>query len=130
MINSRACVILCNFNDKEFKTIKVYAGMMGIRDLIRVSYKNGNSIVKDILDDNIIESDVENPVKDRAIIFNSLEDRKVSIFIDNMRKMRTAPAMKAIVTETSIEWTLNKLLENLKEERRLEKQGKILDHNE
>ena len=117
-------------SDKEFKTIKVYAGMMGIKDLIRVSYKNGGSIVKDILEDNITESDIENPIKDRAIIFNSLEDRKVSIFIDNMRKMRTAPAMKAIVTETSIEWTLNRLLENLKEERRLEKQGKILDHNE
>lgn len=130
MINDRGCVILCNFNDKEFKTIKVYAGMMGIKDLIRVSYKNGNCLVNDILNDKINEEDIVNPVKDRAIIFNSLEDKTVGIFIDNMKKMRTAPAMKAIVTETSIEWTLNRLLENLKEERRLEKQGKILDHNE
>lgn len=130
MINDRGCVILCNFNDKEFKTIKVYAGMMGIKDLIRVSYKNGNCLVNDILNDKITEENIVNPVKDRAIIFNSLEDKKVGIFIDNMKKMRTAPAMKAIVTETSIEWTLNRLLENLKEERRLEKQGKILDHNE
>ena len=130
MINDRGCVILCNFNDKEFKTIKVYAGMMGIKDLIRVSYKNGNCLVNDILNDKITEENIENPVKDRAIIFNSLEDKKVGIFIDNMKKMRTAPAMKAMVTETSIEWTLNRLLENLKEERRLEKQGKILDHNE
>ncbi len=130
MINDRGCVILCNFNDKEFKTIKVYAGMMGIKDLIRVSYKNGNCLVNDILNDKITEENIENPVKDRAIIFNSLEDKKVGIFIDNMKKMRTAPAMKAIVTETSIEWTLNRLLENLKEERRLEKQGKILEHNE
>lgn len=130
MINDRGCVILCNFNDKEFKTIKVYAGMMGIKDLIRVSYKNGNCLVNDILNDKITEENIVNPVKDRAIIFNSLEDKKVGIFIDNMKKMRTAPAMKAMVTETSIEWTLNRLLENLKEERRLEKQGKILDHNE
>lgn len=130
MINDRGCVILCNFNDKEFKTIKVYAGMMGIKDLIRVSYKNGNCLVNDILNDKITEENIENPIKDRAIIFNSLEDKKVGIFIDNMKKMRTAPAMKAIVTETSIEWTLNRLLENLKEERRLEKQGKILEHNE
>ena len=130
MINDRVCIILCNFSEKERKTIKVYAGMMGIRDLVIVSYKNGDNTISDILNNKLSESEIEDPVKDRAIIFNNIESRKLNLFIDNMKKMRTAPSMKAIVTETSIEWTLSRLLNNLKEERQFEKQGKIFKHKE
>lgn len=130
MVNNRECAILCNFNDKEFKTIRLYASMMGIKDLIRVSYKNSNSTINDILNDNIREDEIENPVKDRAIVFNGLSQKKMGVFIDNMKKMRTAPSMKAVVTETSIEWTLDTLLHHLREERTWEKQGKIKSHEE
>ena len=128
MINNRECVILCNFNDKEFKTIRLYASMIGIKDLIRVSYKNGDSIINDILNNKIKEDGAQSSIKDRAIVFNSLEPRKVNVFIDNMKKMRLAPSMKAIVTKTSIEWTLDMLLHHLKEERIWEEQGKIQSH--
>ena len=74
-------------------------------------------------------SDAKDGIKDRAIIFNNISEIKVSMFIDNMKKMRIAPSMKAVVTETSVEWTLNELLENLKAERRAEKKGKILEHH-
>lgn len=130
MINDRSCIILCNFNEKECKTIKVYANMMGIKDLITVSYKNGNNTINDILNNKIEEFEIEKPIKDRAIIFNSLDSRKMNIFIDNMKKMRTAPSMKAVVTETSIDWTLSKLLISLKEEREFERKGKSFKHNE
>ena len=52
------------------------------------------------------------------------------MFIDNMKKMRIAPAMKAIVTETSINWTLSHLLKNLIEERKAERQGREAKHVE
>lgn len=125
----RECIILCNFNDKELKMIKVYANMVGLKDQIIVSWKNSNVTIKDIIEGNLENvSDVENGIKDRAIIFNSKNNNKVSVFIDNMRKMRVAPSMKAVVTETSINWTLGELLQNLVEERRAERQGKIVKH--
>ncbi|MGG7178797.1 DUF3783 domain-containing protein [Clostridium paraputrificum] len=126
MVN-RPCIILCNFNEKEIKLLKSYGAMMGLKDQIIVTWKNGNSIIRDILENNI-DTNSEVGVKDRAIIFNDLPNIKVSMFIDNMRKMRIAPAMKAVVTETSIEWTLDYLLRNLVEERRAEKQGKVAKH--
>lgn len=126
-ISERKCIILCNFNDKEQKLIKSYGTMMGLKDQINVTWKNGNSLVKDIVDGKISNTS-EDGVKSRAIIFNSVPDLKVSMFIDNMKKMRIAPAMKAVVTETSNEWTLNHLLENLVEERKAEKTGKQVKH--
>lgn len=125
----RECIILCNFNDKELKMIKVYANMVGLKDQIIVSWKNSNVTIKDIIEGNLENvSDVENGIKDRAIIFNSKNNNKVSVFIDNMRKMRVAPSMKAVVTETSVNWTLGELLENLVEERKAARQGKVLKH--
>lgn len=127
-MDDRECIIICNFNDKEKKLIKSYALMVGINDQIQVCWKNSENTIKDILKDNISEDNNSTGVKDRAIIFNNLPSKKVSIFIDNMKKMRIAPTMKAIVTETSINWTLNYLLKNLIKERKAEKEGKLIKH--
>lgn len=124
----RQCIILCNFSDKERKLMKSYGMMIGMKDQINVTYKNSNTIVKEIIEGNITE-DAKEGIKDRAIIFNGFPALKVSMFIDNVKKMRVAPAMKAVVTETSINWTLGKLLENLKAEREAEKLGKIVKHD-
>ena len=126
---SRPCIIICNFNDKEAKLLKTYGSMMWLKYQIRVNWTNGNTLVKDILEDNI-SSECEEEIRDRAIIFNDLPNMKVSMFIDNMKKMRIAPAMKAIVTETSINWTLSHLLKNLIEERKAERQGREAKHIE
>ncbi|MBD7911695.1 MULTISPECIES: DUF3783 domain-containing protein [Clostridium] len=124
----KECIIICNFNEKEKKLIKAYASMIGIKEQIQVTWKNSQNTIKDIIVGNITENLDNAEIKDRAIIFNSLDSKKVSIFIDNMKKMRIAPAMKAVVTETSIEWTLNQLLKNLIEERKAEKAGKQFKH--
>lgn len=102
---------------------------MGLKDQIIVNWKNGDTLIKDIIEDNISVGCTEE-IRDRAIVFNNIPDLKVSMFIDNMRKMRIAPAMKAVVTETSINWPLKQLLQNLVEERKAEKQGKTAKHIE
>lgn len=127
-MNNRQCIILCNFNSKEVKLIKNYAFMVGIKDQIQVTWKNSQNTLRDIIEGNIIEDNDSNGVKNRAIIFNNLSPKIVSIFIDNMKKMRAAPTMKAVVTETSIDWTLNYLLKNLIEERKAEKEGNKFNH--
>ena len=126
-MEDRQCIILCNFNDKERKLLKSYGMMLGLRDQINVSWKNSNTVVRDIINENIKE-DSDTGRQDKAIIFNNIPDLKVSMFIDNMKKMRLAPAMKAVVTETSIDWTLNSLLEHLVEERIAAKNGKVAKH--
>lgn len=49
----RSCVLLCNFNGKELKAVKNYASILGLRDQICLYSKNGDSIIKDILEDKV-----------------------------------------------------------------------------
>lgn len=125
----RSCVILCNFNPKEVKTVSNLAGMLGIRDKIVISYKNGNTVVKDVLAGNIL-NDAEDGVKSKAIIFNNVPGAKIGLFIENLKKFRLNNVLKATVTETSNEWTVDVLLKNLAAEHIAMKSGKNYDHEE
>ena len=125
----RSCIILCNFIAKEVKTLGNLAGMLGIRDKIVVSYKNGNTLVKDIIDGEIL-SDAEEGIKSKAIIFNNIPGAKIGLLINNLKKFRLNNVLKATVTETSKEWTLNILLKNLVEEKLAMQTGKDYEHEE
>ncbi|WP_066894074.1 DUF3783 domain-containing protein [Clostridium nigeriense] len=125
----RSCIILCNFNGKEVKTVGNLAGMLGIRDKIVISYKNGNTLVKDVLDGNLL-NDAEDGVKSRAIIFNNIPGAKIGLFIENLKKFRLNNVLKATVTETSKEWTVDILLKNLAAEKIAMQSGKSYDHEE
>lgn len=114
--DSRACIILYNFNGKELKNIKNYGSILGLKDQIELYSKNANSLIKNILDGNIDES-CEDGRKEKAIIFNNISNQKISIFIDTLKKVRINNVLKAVVTETSINWTLNEVVSNLVLER-------------
>ena len=99
---------------------------MCIRDRICLYSKNGNSIIKDILEDKI-DSNCEEGRKEKAIIFNNISNMKINMFIDNLKKIRINNVLKAIVTETSINWTLNEVIVNLLNERAAINNGDFSD---
>ena len=125
----RSCVILCNFNGKEAKTVGNLAGMIGLRDRINISYKNGNTLVKDVIEGNLLD-DAEDGVKSKAIIFNNVPGNKIGLFIENLKKFRLNNVLKATVTETSREWTIDILLKNLVAEKIAMQTGKDYEHKE
>ncbi|WP_304683062.1 DUF3783 domain-containing protein [uncultured Clostridium sp.] len=112
----RACIVICNLVGKDLQRVKNCAMILGIKDQIILNSKNGNTIIKDVLDNNI-NSDCEDGRKERAIIFNAIPPAKMSMFIENLKRVRVNNVLKAVVTETSIEWTVNELLSNLLAER-------------
>lgn len=122
----RSCVILCNFNGKELKAVKNYASILGLRDQIYLYSKNGDSIIKDILEENI-DDNCENGRKEKAIIFNNISNMKINMFIDNLKKIRINNILKAVVTETSINWTVNEVIVNLLNERAAINSGNFSD---
>lgn len=125
----RSCVLLCNFNGKELQAIKNYASILGLRDQIYLYSKNGDSIIKDILENNI-DSNCEDGRKEKAIIFNNISNIKINMFIDNLKKLRINNILKAVVTETSVNWTVNELILNLLNERAAINSGNFSDlHN-
>ena len=127
-LHDRSCMILVNFNAKELAAIKTVSNFAGIRDRIAVTSKNGNTKIKDILDGNISD-DNENTWSEKAIIFNNIPTNRVSGFLDGLKKMKIRRPLTAMVTEVSIDWKLDTLIYNLKEERKSIAKGQVVDHS-
>lgn len=125
--HNRDCVMIVNFNKKEFTLIKNICGLIGVRDCIFLDKTNGNSIIKNILD-NDISSDCEDGFVNKAVIFNNIPNKKINSFLESLKKIRINRPLTAMVTETSIDWTLNNLIYNLVEERKALSSGKEFSH--
>ena len=112
---SRSCALLFNFNNKDLMSIKSIFRLIGISDVIILKNENLNTVIKDILEDNLL-NDSEDKINSRAIIFNNIESRKISSVSDNLKRLKVQRPLLATVTETSINWDLKNLLCNLQEE--------------
>ena len=112
----RACIIVSNIVGKDLQKVKNCAMILGIRDQIIINSKNGNTVISDLLENNI-NSECEDGRKERAIIFNSIAPAKMNIFIENSKKVRVNNVLKAVVTETSVNWSVNEVISNLVAER-------------
>ncbi len=64
----------------------------------------------------------------KAIIFNNIPTTRVSGFLDGLKKMKIRRPLTAMVTEVSIDWKLNTLIYNLKEERKAISKGQFAEH--
>ena len=126
-LHDRSCMILVNFNAKELAAIKTVSNFAGIRDRIAVASKNGNTKINDILDGNMLD-DNEEVWSEKAIIFNNIPTTRVSGFLDGLKKMKIRRPLTAMVTEVSIDWKLNTLIYNLKEERKAISKGQFAEH--
>ena len=112
---SRSCALLFNFNNKDLMSIKSIFRLIGISDIIILKNENLNTVIKDILEDNLL-NDSEDKINSRAIIFNNIESRKMNSVSDNLKRLKVQRPLLATVTETSINWDLKNLLCNLQEE--------------
>ena len=112
---SRKCALVFNFNNKDLMTIKSVFRLSGISDIIILKNDNLNTIIKDILEDNLL-SDSEDKLNISAIIFNNIESKKISAVSDNLKRLKVQRPLLATVTETSVNWDLKNLLYNLQEE--------------
>ena len=126
-IHDRSCIIIVNFNKKECSVIKNIGRLVGIKDCIFVDNKNGKTIIKDILNDTVSD-DNEEVWTNKAVIFNNVTQLKINGFLDSLKKMKIARPLSAVVTNTTIDWTLNKLVYNLIQERQALKSGQTLNH--
>ncbi|MDR0880365.1 MAG: DUF3783 domain-containing protein [Clostridioides sp.] len=127
--DTRPCMILVNFDKKEMTTIKSVSTFTGIRDRIELNGKHGKCIISDIIEGKIEPGD-EKTFSNKAVIFNNIDSRKVSGFIDGLKKMRMRRPYTAMVTETSKNWTLEVLIQNLIQENQALASGKEAEHGE
>ena len=125
--NFKSSVIILNFNAKEQKLIKQILMINGIKSSIYIDNKNNLNTIIDILNNNIVESD-KSSLRDKAIIFSGIPNNKVNAVLEGMKKLKLNNILKAVVTETSINWTIEELIKNLKEEKEGLSEGKYKIH--
>ncbi|MBU3093032.1 DUF3783 domain-containing protein [Clostridium sp. CM028] len=84
----------------------------------KVIEKNmGNVTIKEVLEN--IESEknkIELP-HEKLLLFNSYKDKELYDLIDSIRQIKSSNTILAAVTPTSINWTVNYLMQHLIEER-------------
>nr|WP_253198242.1 DUF3783 domain-containing protein [Clostridium sp. CF011] len=77
----------------------------------------GNVTIKEVLEN--IESEknkIELP-HEKLLLFNSYKDKELYDLIDSIRQIKSSNTILAAVTPTSINWTVNYLMQHLIEER-------------
>ncbi|WP_297130630.1 DUF3783 domain-containing protein [Terrisporobacter sp.] len=126
-IHERSCMIIVNVNKKEANMMKNIGRLVGIKDCIFLDSTNGKTTIEDILN-NKVSDDNEEKWTNKAVIFNNINQTKISGFLDSLKKMKIARPLSAVVTETTIDWTLNKLVYNLIQERNALKSGQTVQH--
>lgn len=125
--NEENCAMLYNFSAKELAMLKNICGLIGVKNKIILTPKNGNTIIKDILN-NELDNNCDMNLNHKAVIFNNIDSSKIHAFMDALKKFRMGLPLIAVVTETSIDWDLNTLISNLVEERSALKSGKKVNH--
>ena len=66
---SRSCALLFNFNNKDLMSIKSIFRLIGISDIIILKNENLNTVIKDILEDNLL-----NDSEDKINKLNTLRE--------------------------------------------------------
>jgi hypothetical protein len=82
-----------------------------------VEQSMGKMKIKDILDGLKLEVINSQIPKEKLILFNNFEDEELKKTINLIKSVIQPAPIFAIVTETSIDWTFEHLLEHLIEER-------------
>lgn len=127
IVHERACMLMYYFSQQEMKQIQNVARMTGITDCILLGPSHGENTIRNILDGDIKQGQVEG-IKDKAIILNQISTARMRAFLEGLKKCRIKRPLIAVVTPTSIEWTLDELLKNLVGERAAIQSGTFTEH--
>ena len=127
VIHERSCMMLYYFTPAELKQIQMVARMAGVGDQIILGMEHGECTLQAILD-NQLTSSTDACLKQKAIIFNNISSTRISAFIEGLKKFRMNRPLIAVVTETSIKWTLKELLLHLNEQHHAVKNNQFNEH--
>lgn len=114
----RSCVLLNSFNPAEIKQLKNVARLTGISEQIFIDGSYSDTTLMDLLENpSLVPPTPEDASTLKAIIFNNVSANRMNAFIEGLKKCRINRPLIAVVTDTSISWTLSELINNLSAER-------------
>ena len=113
----KARILTFGYTDSEQKRIDERLAELGVSSPTRLEKRHGSTVIGDILREGAIGSE-EFDCRERLVLFYNLSDAGVRSLMQVFKSLEIPKPIFAIVTETSITWTLEQLMEHLIEEKR------------
>jgi hypothetical protein len=116
-MGNKARVLTFGFTDSERERIDERLAEIGVPPPARLEKRHGSVVIGDILRQGAIGSE-EFDCRERLVLFYNLSDAGVRSLMQVFKSLEVPKPIFAIVTQTSITWTLRQLMEHLIEEKR------------
>jgi hypothetical protein len=116
-MNDRARILVFGFSSEEQSRIDEHLAALGIPAPTRLERRHGKVVIGEILRKGAI-GEKEFDCDERLVLFSNLSDAGVRSLIQEFKSIETLKPIFAVVTESSINWTLEHLMSHLIEEKR------------
>jgi len=116
-MSDKARVLTFGFTSGENESIDRRLAEIGVPPPLQLGKRHGSVVIGDILRQGAIGSE-EFECPERLVLFYNLSDSGVSSLMRVFKSLEIPRPIFAVVTETSITWTLRQLMEHLIEEKR------------
>ncbi len=120
-MNNDKLVLSYGFDEEEGKRIDIIAKEAGFPSVKEIKNTMGKMTVKEILNGHAFEVYNCSMPEDKIILFNNFSDSELEKAIRLFRSGFTEMPILAVVTETSVNWTFERLVNHLSEERKWHK---------
>jgi len=116
-MSNKARILTFGYTDSEQKRIDERLAEIGVPQPFRLEKRHGSVVIGDILLQEAI-GDEEFDCRERLVLFYNLSESGVRSLMHVFKSLEIPKPIFAIVTETSITWTLQRLMVHLIEEKR------------
>ena len=116
-MKQKAKILTFGYTEEEQKRIDEYLSEIGVPPPTRLEKRHGSVVIGDILRQGTLGTE-EFDCQDRLVLFYNISEAGVRSLMQILKSLEIPKPIFAMVTETSITWTLEQLMEHLIEEKR------------
>jgi hypothetical protein len=116
-MSDKARVLTFGYSSAENERIDRRLAEIGVPPPLQLGKRHGSVVIGDILRQGAIGNE-EFECPERLVLFYNLSDSGVTSLMRVFKSLEIPRPIFAVVTETSITWTLRQLMEHLSEEKR------------
>jgi hypothetical protein len=116
-MSNKARVLTFGFTEAERQRIDERLAAIGVPPPTLLGKRHGSVVIGDIIRQDAVGTE-EFDCQERLVLFYNLSEAGVRSLMQVFKSLDVPKPIFAIVTETSITWTLEQLMEHLIEEKR------------
>jgi hypothetical protein len=116
-MSDKARLLIYGFSDSQYQRIEQRLAQIGVPAPARLERRHGSAVIGDVLRRGTVGAE-ELDCDERLVLFYKVSDAGVSSLMRVFKSLEVPKPIFAVVTPTSITWTLAELMQHLIEEKR------------